>query len=138
MNNTDKTAPKLEAKIIPFPQNRIVRMIPPDVGDALDQKRKYRIANKILTELMTDFMDEIKEGYELDISSIESKKDFSYLMEILRSSVYRLFDIPHPLQTYVDENVTMVDQIQTDSVLNEAENVNDETSNNTPMIETTD
>lgn len=132
MNDNKKlVTPKIEAKIIPFPKNKIVRLFPQDSDEIIAQKRKLRIADKLLSELIVDFMEEIKEGYELDISSTESRKDFSYLMEVLRSSVYRVFGIDHPLQQYVDMNVQIADDTA-------EENTPEETSNNMATIETTE
>ena len=117
-------------KVVEFPKSRIVREIPVHIEEI--EKAKERgltsYADGIVDDLVGNIYTEI-ENYGLDVDSDHFEKDFSFAMDGIRSTVYRILGIKHHLHDFVDTSVKMMkrDEIRKAMKdLEEIENVNDE------------
>jgi hypothetical protein len=95
--------------IVKFPTNRIIREVPPNIEEINKAKEKslQKHAETIVEDLVLSLIDAI-ENYGID-SEIESfERDFSFVADGLRATIYRSFNIDHPLHSFIDTNVTLV------------------------------
>ena len=94
-----------ENKILRFPENRIVRgrSINRDQFNEDIAEHKIKYIDYILSKNMS--MLYTKLGLEgINTETEIFYKDFSFVVETLRSAMYRSVDLPHPIQEIVDEN----------------------------------
>lgn len=95
--------------IVKFPTNRIIREVPPNIEEINKAKEKslQKHAETIVEDLVLSIIDAI-ENYGID-SEIEAfERDFSFVADGLRATIYRSFNIDHPLHSFIDTNVTLV------------------------------
>jgi hypothetical protein len=97
-------------KVVEFPKNKIVREANnEEVIIKAKRKSKIRYADDIIDGLV-DIMIEDLEQQGVDTDDEFFLKDFSMTVDALRATIYRQFDIEHPLQKFIDENVTVIDR----------------------------
>ena len=96
-------------KVLEFPKSRIVREVPVDIEEI--EKAKERgltsYADGIVEDLVGNIYTEL-ENYGLDIENEHFEKDFSFAMDGIRSTVYRILGIEHHLHDFVDNSVKMM------------------------------
>jgi hypothetical protein len=93
-------------KVIEFPRNKIVReptLIEQDLEE-IKQKGRRNYADAIVAGLSSDLHIEL-ENYGVDSSSPPFRKDFYFLMDVLRSVVYRNMNLEHGLHEFIDQTV---------------------------------
>jgi hypothetical protein len=112
-------------KVVEFPKNKIVREANnEEVIIKAKQKSKIRYADDIIDGLV-DIMIEDLEQQGVDTDDEFFLKDFSMTVDALRATIYRQFDIEHPLQKFIDENVTVIDR-QTGKKIEKVEDLEEE------------
>jgi hypothetical protein len=95
--------------IVKFPTNRIIREVPPNIEEINKAKEKslQKHAETIVEDLVLSIIDAI-ENYGLDSETESFERDFSFVADGLRATIYRSFNIDHPLHSFIDTNVTLV------------------------------
>ena len=100
--------PSKEAKIIGFPEAKIVRL-PPDPNEEEEHtKMLERRAENITRELLSDIIDEFTIGYGIDVENEIFQRDFSYAMECINAVIYRSLGLTHPMHEFLDECIEVV------------------------------
>lgn len=96
-----------EAKVLQFPQSRIVREVPlPAIEAALAKGQQNQIdemVGNITTVLYGEFLE-----LGLDDEKETFTKDFSFLVDIVRATIYRNFKLKHPMHEFIDKNVSLI------------------------------
>jgi len=97
--------------VLEFPKSRIVRDNPDLLAGnkkSLDESRRGVLsqlvdwqANKIVVDLSLEGIDIDKEGFD---------KYFALSMECLRASVFRSYDIDHPLHPAMDDMIRAIEE----------------------------
>jgi len=94
-------------EIIGFPKSRIVRE---NMNEDYIKKAKetglQNFCEAILHDLTEGIIYEL-ENYGIDTSSEKFIEDFSFAIEALRASVYRVVKIDHTLHEFLDNNVKL-------------------------------
>jgi hypothetical protein len=95
--------------IVKFPTNRIIREVPPNIEEINKAKEKslQKHAETIVEDLVLSIIDAI-ENYGIDSETESFERDFSFVADGLRATIYRSFNIDHPLHSFIDTNVTLV------------------------------
>jgi hypothetical protein len=93
--------------IVEFPKGKIVREIPlnNELIELAKEKSLQRLADSMIDGLIDVVMQEF-ENYGVEAET----KDLSLAFDALRASVYRHFEIDHPLHEFIDQNVRIVNQ----------------------------
>jgi hypothetical protein len=95
--------------IVKFPTNRIIREVPPNIEEINKAKEKslQKHAETIVEDLVLSIIDAV-ENYGIDTETESFERDFSFVADGLRATIYRSFNINHPLHSFIDTNVTLV------------------------------
>lgn len=95
--------------IVQFPASRIVREVAPNIEEIEKAKEKslQKHAEAIVEDLVLNIMDAL-ENYGIDTETESFERDFTFAADGLRASVYRTFNIEHPLHNFIDTNVQIV------------------------------
>lgn len=95
--------------IVQFPTNRIVREVAPNIEEIEKAKEKslQKHAETIVEDLVLNIMDAL-ENYGIDTDADSFERDFTFAADGLRATVYRTFNIEHPLHNFIDTNVQIV------------------------------
>ena len=112
-------------KVLEFPKSRIVREVPVDIEQI--EKAKERgltsYADGIVDDLVGNIYTEL-ENYGLDVESEHFEKDFSFAMDGIRSTVYRILGINHHLHDFVDNSVKMMKREDMRKIKKDSEGIN--------------
>ena len=95
-------------KIIKFPEHRIVREATHNIEELNKAKEKSIInfAEGLINDLTGFIYDEFENnGVETDGEKFET--DFSFMIDSLRSCIYRTLSINHSLHEFIDTSVHM-------------------------------
>jgi hypothetical protein len=71
------------------------------------EKSLQKHAETIVEDLVLSIIDAI-ENYGIDSETESFERDFSFVADGLRATIYRSFNIDHPLHSFIDTNVTLV------------------------------
>lgn len=95
-------------KVVDFPKHKIVREVPVDIEEVTKAKEKglLNFADGIVDDLIANIYAEF-ENFGLDMSGETFDKDFSFAMDGIRASVFRVLGIKHHLHDFLDTNVVM-------------------------------
>jgi len=106
--------------VLEFPKSRIVRENVDHLSGnkkSIDDTRRNILsqlvdheANRLIVELSLEGIDIEKDGFD---------KYFALSMECLRASVFKTFDISHPLQSAMDEMIAAIEAINKSTEKNE-------------------
>jgi hypothetical protein len=100
----------MNEKVVNFPSHRIIREhADVDIITKAKQKSTLKFADSI-TEEMTGNMIEDLENSGVDVETKQFVKDFSMVVDCLRATVYRHFELEHHLHEFIDKNVKMIDK----------------------------
>jgi hypothetical protein len=108
----------MTTKVIEFPRNKIVRepsLIEQDLEE-IKQKGRRNYADAIVAGLSSDLHIEL-ENYGVDSSAPPFRKDFYFLMDVLRSVVYRNMNLEHGLHEFIDQTVKVYKKNEDGSML---------------------
>ena len=106
-----------EAKVISFPAHRIVREVPLPAIEAAIAKGEKNQVDELIGDIATMIYGEFLDN-GIDDDAEPFTKDFSFLVDILRATIYRNFKIKHHMHDFIDENVTVnenLSQIKNDA-----------------------
>jgi hypothetical protein len=94
------------AKLIDFPKSKIVRdvTLPLEELDRLKAKGRQNLADTMVADIATSLHVEL-ENYGVDTSFVPFKRDFIFLMDVLKSTIYRNMKIEHGLHEFIDKTV---------------------------------
>lgn len=96
----DKTS---DCKIIPFPIERIHRQLTPDGFNEKLAEHKIEFINFVVDKHVNALLNRLAmEG--VDSTDPKCIADFVFIFEVVRSALYRCYNIDHPLQEFVDMN----------------------------------
>jgi len=95
--------------IFKFPENKIVREIPPQIEEIekAKEKGKQNYAEEILVDLAENLLASL-DSYGLDQDSKHFDKDFSFAMEAFRALIYRTLSIDHHLHDFIETSVSLL------------------------------
>ena len=95
--------------IFKFPENKIVREIPPQIEEIekAKEKGKQNYAEEIIVDLAENLLGAL-DSYGLDQDSIHFDKDFSFAMEAFRALIYRTLSINHHLHDFIETSVSLL------------------------------
>lgn len=94
--------------IISFPKSKILRDEESDDEFVSESKAKIRqnFADNLVNEIVTGLHNEM-ELYNVDTSKYEFRKDFIFMMDVIKAIVYRSMEMEHPLHEYIDRTVKL-------------------------------
>ena len=90
-----------------FPKSKIVRDVASENLEAI-KKMKDKSLKNFADSLTQEMIDNILSDFDncgVDIDSDSFNKDFVFLSAILSATVYRSLDLPHELQSFIDDTV---------------------------------
>ena len=95
--------------IFKFPENKIVREIPPQIEEIekAKEKGKQNYAEEIIVDLAENLLGAL-DSYGLDQDSKHFDKDFSFAMEAFRALIYRTLSINHHLHDFIETSVSLL------------------------------
>ena len=95
--------------IFKFPENKIVREIPPQIEEIekAKEKGKQNYAEEILVDMAENLLASL-DSYGLDQDSKHFDKDFSFAMEAFRAIIYRTLSINHHLHDFIETSVSLL------------------------------
>ena len=113
------------SKIVEFPKSKIIREANnEEYVTQAKEKGKIKYAEGIVDDVIGIIITELEnQGIETD--DFTFLKDFSMTADALRATVYRHFGIEHPLHSFIDKNVNVIDRI-TGKVLEDLEDFEEE------------
>jgi len=98
--------------VFQFPKDKIVRdnaMLIEEV-EKVKEKGKVNYADGVAAEISQGLLEEL-ENYGIDVVSddtgVGTSKDFIFLVDVLKSVIYRTMNIDHSLHSFVDDNVAI-------------------------------
>ena len=95
--------------IFKFPENKIVREIPPQIEEIekAKEKGKQNYEEEIIVDLAENLLGAL-DSYGLDQDSKHFDKDFSFAMEAFRALIYRTLSINHHLHDFIETSVSLL------------------------------
>lgn len=95
-------------KVVNFPSHRIIREhADVDVIAKAKQKSTLKFADTITEEMVGNMIEDL-ENSGIDVETKQFIKDFSMVVDCLRATVYRHFELDHHLHEFIDTNVKMI------------------------------
>jgi DNA-binding transcriptional regulator GbsR (MarR family) len=96
--------------IVNFPTSRIVREVQPNIEEIekVKEKGKQNYADSMAEEIAASLLIEL-ENFGVDTTVKEFNKDFAFLHDVIKCIIYRNMDLKHGLQSFIDENVQIVE-----------------------------
>lgn len=93
-------------EVISFPANKIVRETPQSIEllERAKEKSVRKFADDVIDILAEACFDQI-EALGLDTENPAFDKDFSFIVETIRATVYRNLEMPHHLHEFIDNNI---------------------------------
>lgn len=113
-------------KVLEFPKNKIIRENVPDVEEIKQAKAKsvVKFADTLIEEMSESILNDF-DNYGIDTERESFGKDFHFFVEVLSATVYRTLNLEHPLHSFLDENVEVVETNNMDEV-NHIEIINED------------
>ena len=100
----------MNEKVVNFPSHRIIREhADVDIIATAKQKSTLKFADTITEEMVGNMLEDL-ENSGIDVETKQFIKDFSMVVDCLRASVYRHFELEHHLHEFIDNNVKMIDK----------------------------
>lgn len=100
----------MNEKVVNFPSHRIIREhADVDIIAKAKQKSTLKFADTITEEMVGNMLEDL-ENSGIDVETKQFIKDFSMVVDCLRASVYRHFELEHHLHEFIDNNVKMIDK----------------------------
>lgn len=97
-------------KVIEFPKSKIVREVTtsPEEIEKFKTKGKQNYADSMSEEIAAGLLIEL-ENFGVDTMAPEFNKDFLFMTDVVKCLIYRNMGLEHSLQSFIDENVRIVD-----------------------------
>jgi len=121
-----------------FPKNKIVREVPPNVEELEKTKERGKInyAEDVLANIMDNTLYGLSNnGIEIDI---ETSKDYAFLIDVLRVTIYRNLGIEHPLHAFINSSIEIVTENPALKRLEKNEPVQESGNNDNNTVDKTD
>jgi hypothetical protein len=104
-NSPSSSEQSSEDNVIPFPTNRRLRLVPvdsetPEDNEESDRKFLDEFVHELALQLLSEFHEE---GFDIQTKVFD--KNFGFVVETIRSTLYATYDIFHPFQEIVDKCV---------------------------------
>lgn len=108
---TSNTASEIPSNIIQFPKDKIVRLHKqPKTSEEFNEKlaeHKVNFVDYVLLKNMTMLCNHLSmDGVDVDTDTF--MKDYSFVCEILKASIYRTIALPHPMHDFITANVELM------------------------------
>lgn len=97
-----------ETKVIEFPKEKVVREIPEEHLKARQAKADRKLAESIVDDLTGILITELDNCY-IEVTDKTFAKDFVLVVDALRATIYRQYDLEHHLHQFLDDNVKLID-----------------------------
>lgn len=95
-----------KAKLYTFPQNRVVRPVPHEKILEQDEKLLYNNLELEVEEIGSVVLNYMQEmGIDVEYEG-ENHKSIIFLTDILRSIIYRKYEVDHHLHHFIEDIVT--------------------------------
>lgn len=95
-------------KVVNFPSHRIIRENPDvDIISKAKQKSTIKFADSITEDMIGNMIEDL-ENSGIDVETKQFIKDFSMVVDCLRATIYRHFELEHHLHDFIDNNVKMI------------------------------
>jgi hypothetical protein len=95
-------------KVVNFPSHRIIREhADVDVIAKAKHKSTVNFADTIAEDMVGNMIEDL-ENSGVDVETKQFLKDFSMVVDCLRATIYRHFELEHPLHDFIDTNVKMI------------------------------
>lgn len=93
-------------EVITFPINKIVREYPQNIEllEKVKEKSVRKFADDVIDILSEACYDQI-EALGLDTEDEMFQRDFSFVVETIRATIYRNLEMPHHLHEFIDNNL---------------------------------
>jgi len=93
-------------EIISFPTSKIVRENPQNIEilEKAKEKSVKKFADDVIDVLAETCYDQI-ESMGLNTDKEDFDRDFSFVVETIRATVYRNLELPHHLHDFIDTNL---------------------------------
>jgi hypothetical protein len=93
-------------EVITFPTDKIVREYPQNIEllEKVKEKSVRKFADDVIEILSEACYDQI-EALGLDTEDDKFDRDFAFVVETVRATVYRNLEIPHHLHEFIDKNL---------------------------------
>lgn len=93
-------------EVISFPSNKIVREYPQNIEilEKAKEKSVKKFADDVIDILAETCYEQI-ESLGLDVEVENFDRDFSFIVETIRATVYRNLELPHHLHEFIDNNL---------------------------------
>lgn len=94
--------------VLEFPKSKIVRENSQhtELMELAKEKSLLKFADSIVEDLTLAMIAEL-DNYGIDVEDQEFIKGFSLTADALRATIYKTFDLEHPLQDFIDNNVIL-------------------------------
>jgi hypothetical protein len=95
--------------IFKFPENKIVREIPPQIEEI--EKAKEKGKQNYAEDIAVDFAESmiaVLDSYGIDQDNENFDKDLAFTVEAIRAMIYRSLDLKHHLHEFIDNNVSFL------------------------------
>lgn len=107
--NSPSSSEQSSDNVIPFPTRVVGKNIEPEIPKTDEEaNRKFLdgFVHDLALHLLTEFHEE---GFDIQTKTFD--KNFGFVVETIRSTLYATYDIEHPFQEIVDKCVKIVDEI---------------------------
>ena len=93
-------------EVISFPSNKIVREYPQNIEilEKAKEKSVKKFADDVIDILAETCYEQI-ESLGLNVETKDFDRDFSFVVETIRATVYRNLELPHHLHEFIDNNL---------------------------------
>ena len=95
--------------VFKFPENKIVREIPPNIEEI--EKHRERGRQNYAEDIVNDIIENLialLDSYGVDQDGKNFERDFTFAIDTVRSMIYRAMNVEHTLQEFVDNHVSIM------------------------------
>jgi hypothetical protein len=100
--------------VIPFPQTRIIREVPPESIKQVQERGKVRHAEAIVDEVAA-IMHSGLSDFGIDTEPEDFQKDFAFTLEGLKAIVFRSFGIEHQWHDIISRKINLDEVVEIDA-----------------------
>ena len=100
--NSPSSSEQSSDNVIPFPTH--LRVVPPVEATISDEQENRKYVDEFVHEVALHLLSEFhEEGFDIQTKTFD--KNFGFVVETIRSTLYGTYDIAHPFQEIVDKCV---------------------------------
>jgi hypothetical protein len=96
----------MSSKVIEFPKSKIVRDVPFDDEEInrAKEKNRQKYADELVEDIKAGLLSEL-EDCGINVEHPGFLKDYIYLSDVLKGTIYRNFGLDHPSHSFIDNFV---------------------------------